>query len=169
MREKLMTRIKLTFLSLSIVLVFSFLTTSLAFAQAKTPTDNDVNAIASQLFCPVCENTPLDVCPTQACHDWRELIRAKLAEGWTEQQIKDYFAEQYGARVLAEPPAKGLNLLVYIIPAVLIIAGAAFLAKAFQSMSENSKRSRQEDLLNEGEDNDDSYAKQIEEELNKRG
>ena len=62
--------------------------------------DDQVNAIAKQMFCPVCENTPLDVCPTQACAQWRELIRQKLAAGWSDQEIKDYFVEQYGARVL---------------------------------------------------------------------
>ena len=80
-------------------------------AQAPTPSDDDVNAIARQLFCPVCENTPLDVCPTQACAQWRALIREKLSQGWTADQIKQYFADQYGARVLAEPPQQGLNWL----------------------------------------------------------
>jgi len=47
------------------------------------PSDNAVNAIAKQLYCPVCENVPLDVCPTQACAQWRELIREKLSQGWT--------------------------------------------------------------------------------------
>ena len=55
-----------------------------ALAQQPTPSDDEVNAIAKQLFCPVCENTPLDVCPTQACAQWRELIREKLAAGWSE-------------------------------------------------------------------------------------
>ena len=32
-------------------------------AQQPTPSDDEVNAIARQLYCPVCENTPLDVCP----------------------------------------------------------------------------------------------------------
>ena len=41
---------------------------------------------------------------------WRELIREKLKRGWTEQQIKDYFVQQYGDRVLATPPAVGLEL-----------------------------------------------------------
>jgi cytochrome c-type biogenesis protein CcmH len=41
------------------------------FAQQPTPSDDQVNAIARQLYCPVCENTPLDVCPTTACHQWR--------------------------------------------------------------------------------------------------
>ena len=29
----------------------------------KVVTDDDVNAIAKELYCPVCESTPLDVCP----------------------------------------------------------------------------------------------------------
>lgn len=30
------------------------------FAAPATPTDDEVNAVASQLYCPVCENVPLD-------------------------------------------------------------------------------------------------------------
>ncbi len=69
------------------------------------------------MYCPVCENTPLDVCPTQACIEWRELIRDLLAEGKTEAEIKQYFVDRFGDRVLAAPPARGLNWLVYVIPA----------------------------------------------------
>ena len=48
------------------------------------PTDDDVNAVAKKLYCPVCPNTPLDVCETQACEDWRAQIRDQLAAGWNE-------------------------------------------------------------------------------------
>ena len=65
-------------------------------------TPNDVNRVARQLYCPVCPNTPLDVCETQACSDWRELIRTKLNAGESDRQIIDYFVAQYGERVLAE-------------------------------------------------------------------
>lgn len=162
---------KKTFLSLFALLVAIVMASvfhSGAFAQAKTPTDNDVNAIARQLFCPVCENTPLDVCPTEACRDWRELIRTKLAEGWSEDQIKEYFAEQYGARVLAEPPLSGLNWLVYLIPPALIIAGATFLAKAFIGMKKNAERTEKELEAAPTVPDQDEYSKLIEEELKKR-
>jgi cytochrome c-type biogenesis protein CcmH len=105
----------------------------IASAQQPTPSDDQVNAIAKQLYCPVCENIPLDVCPTTACAQWRELIREKLAEGWTEQQIKDYFVSQYGARVLGTPPARGINWLVYLVPPIAILAGAYVLYSAFRS------------------------------------
>lgn len=89
--------------------------------------DDQVNAIAKNLYCPVCENTPLDVCPTQACKDWRELIRQQLSEGWTEAQIMDYFVSNYGTRVLAQPPTRGFTALVWILPAVGVAGGGLFL------------------------------------------
>lgn len=101
---------------------------------APTPSDDQVNRVAKQLFCPVCENIPLDVCPTQACHDWRELIRQKLAQGWSDEQIKTYFAQQYGDRVLAEPPRSGLNWLVYVVPPLGILIGGVIVWRVLASM-----------------------------------
>jgi len=113
---------RLTLFTLSL-----FIFTGLANAQGPTPSDNDVNRVARQLYCPVCENVPLDVCPTQACAEWRADIRERLAQGWTDEQIKAYFAEQYGDRVLAQPPARGLNLLLYLLPLLALGAGAAII------------------------------------------
>jgi len=138
-----------------------------AYAQDETPgtpTDNEVNAIAKQLYCPVCENIPLDVCPTQACAEWRELIRLKLSEGWDEGQIKQYFVEQYGARVLSSPPASGFNWLVYIIPAVGILIGIFLLYKAFQSLRAPLKVDEEDDLP----EVDDDYVARLEDELRNR-
>jgi len=103
-----------------------------ALAQKATPSDDEVNAIARQLYCPVCENIPLDVCPTQACIQWRALIREKLAQGWTEAQIKQYFVDQYGARVLSEPPRQGWNWLIYVLPALIILGGVILLIRLFR-------------------------------------
>ncbi len=124
---------KKSLFAVSLALLFGFLMAGIVYAQQPTPSDDQVNAIAKQLYCPVCENIPLDVCPTQACAQWRELIRQKLTEGWGEQQIKDYFVQQYGARVLGTPPAKGINWLVYVIPPLVIIAGFYILFRAFRS------------------------------------
>ena len=122
-------------LAMFLALLFGLLMVGIAYAQQPqpTPSDDQVNAIARQLYCPVCENTPLDVCPTTACAQWRELIRQKLAIGWSDQAIKDYFVQQYGARVLGAPPPKGLNLLAYIIPAVAILAGVYVLYHAYRT------------------------------------
>lgn len=96
-------------------------------AQGSQPTDDQVNAVAHQLYCPVCENTPLDVCPTQACAQWRATIKDKLAAGWSEQQIKDYFVQQYGERVLAQPSTNGFNLVLWVLaPLGVLVAVGVF-------------------------------------------
>ncbi len=158
-----------------VVLMFLLLATlawvgSAAAQDANPPTDDEVNAIAKELFCPVCENTPLDVCPTEACKQWRDLIRLKLSEGWTEAQIKQYFVDQYGARVLSEPPRQGWYWLIYIVPVVLLLAGLYVLARAYQSMRATATAERipieaaeQIPVSQDGE-----YLRRIEEELKKR-
>lgn len=88
-----------------------------------TVTDDMVNAVAKQLYCPICENVPLDVCPSEVCGQWRESIRQKLAGGWSEEEIKDHFVQQYGERILAEPPRRGLNWLIYVLPVVILLCG----------------------------------------------
>ncbi len=122
------------------VIAFLFLLgglfTTTALAQSGTPSDDEVNAIARKLYCPVCESTPLDVCPTQACKEWRELIRAMLAEGKTEDQILQHFVDQYGARVLAEPPKEGFFWMIYLLPPAVILVGAVIL---FRSLKEWTK------------------------------
>ena len=95
-------------------------------ARAQGPNlDDETNRIAKTLYCPVCPNTPLDVCSTQACAQWRALIKEKLQQGETEQQIRAYFVQQYGDVVLGAPPAQGFNWLAYILPVIGILLGAA--------------------------------------------
>ncbi len=138
-----------------------------AVAQAPTPSDDEVNRIAHQLYCPVCENTPLDVCPTEACRQWRDLIRQQLEQGWTADQIKQYFAAQYGIRVLAEPPRAGINWLAYILPPVAILAGALLLFRAMRTWR-RSAASEAKATEPEAEAPKDEYVRRLEEELKRR-
>ena len=161
---------KKTLQILTLAILLAGLFTGIAFAQDEFPTDDDVNAVAKQLYCPVCENTPLDVCPTEACRQWRELIRTQLSEGMTEQQIKDYFVANYGARVLSEPPRTGLNWLVYLLPPVIILLGAFFLFRSFREWTKVSATASAAGA-ERGEASSpakDDYVARLEEELKKR-
>jgi len=152
--------------TLAFIITSFFTNMVLAQQPVPTPSDDQVNQIAHQLYCPVCENMPLDVCPTDACRQWRDLIRQQLAQGWTEDQIKQYFVQQYGARVLAEPPETGINWLIYILPPLIILAGAFILFRALRlwtkPVSASAASSPNEDALK------DEYVTRLEEELKKR-
>jgi cytochrome c-type biogenesis protein CcmH len=97
------------------------------------PTDNDVNTVAKKLYCPVCPNTPLDVCETKACQDWRAQIRDQLAAGWNEAQILDYFVDQYGELVLAEPRRSGFTSFVWLLPVIGVALGAGIVWQVLRS------------------------------------
>jgi len=164
-----------SFHSLFIFCLLAFVGTAIALsfqpaaAQDPTPSDDDVNRIARQLYCPVCENTPLDVCPTEACRQWRDLIRQKLSEGWSEGQIQQYFVEQYGARVLSEPPRTGLNWLVYVLPPIFILGGVVILVRSFRAWQRPANGNTENGPTAHTDGPPQEYLQRIEDELKKRG
>ena len=149
-------------------LLLGILFTGIALAQDSTPpTDDEVNAVAHKLYCPVCESTPLDVCPTDACKDWRELIRTMLADGKTEDEILQHFVDQYGDRVLAEPPRTGLNWLIYLLPPAIILAGAVVLFRSLKEWTKPKAAVPASGTERSAASSDD-YVARLEEELKKK-
>ncbi len=144
-------------------------------AAAQEPvTDDDVNAVAKDLFCPVCENTPLDACPTQACIDWREEIRAQLEAGRTEAEIQQYFVDRYGAQVLSAPPREGFNLIVWLLPVALVLGGVFFFARYLSGLRTKPGKTPTDDTFSVAQGgaqvpppaaSEDDYVSRIEKEL----
>jgi cytochrome c-type biogenesis protein CcmH len=54
----------------------------------------------------------------------KEIIRERIAAGWTEEQIKDELVDQFGPGVLAEPPKSGFDLLAWVLPLAVLGGGA---------------------------------------------
>jgi cytochrome c-type biogenesis protein CcmH len=102
-------------------------------AAAQDITDDQVNEVARKLYCPVCENIPLDVCPTQACDEWRAEIRTQLANGATEQDVINDFVARYGEQVVGtplDPMLRALSLLTpWLIGLVAIVAAGYILVR----------------------------------------
>lgn len=98
----------------------------IASAQAQTPTPNQVNAVAKELWCPLCNGVRLDNCELQACVQMREVISEKLAAGESKDAIKAYFVQQYGDVVLGQPPREGFNLIAYIFPILAAVVGISW-------------------------------------------
>jgi cytochrome c-type biogenesis protein CcmH len=133
------------------------LSASAGAVQGSAPSDDEVNRIASQLYCPICDNMALDVCPLEACRAWRELIREQLAEGWTELEIKAYFVAQYGDRVLGEPPRSGLNWILYLVPPVIILLGLILLVSKLKRPTQQQRE--------QNTDPEDIFIQQVERDL----
>lgn len=104
---------------------------------AVTVTDDDVNRVARQLYCPQCESVPLDACGTPACIAWRQQIRDFLEDSWTDQQIKDYFVREYGQRVLAAPSDPLINLLLAVVPIAAAVIGVVVFYRQYSRWQRN--------------------------------
>jgi cytochrome c-type biogenesis protein CcmH len=88
-----------------------------------------------------------------------------LAEGKSEEEIKQYFVAQYGARVLSEPPNR---LVTYLVPTVVILLGAFLLFRGFQMWMKPSTMEADLAETESATQATDPYIARLEEELKKQ-
>ena len=79
--------------------------------------------LEAELVCPVCETT-LDQSNAPIAEKMKAFIRARIAAGDSEEQIKDALVAQFGTGVLAEPPGGGFGLLAWLLPLGALLVGA---------------------------------------------
>lgn len=87
--------------------------------------ERQVHQIASKLRCPVCANLSVADSPSEFATQMRELIKEKVAQGESQEQILGYFASRYGEWILLEPKKGGLNLLLWLLPFAGVVAAGA--------------------------------------------
>ena len=81
------------------------------------------SAVAAKLRCPVCQGESIQDSPSSLAREMRGVVKERLRAGETPEQIEAYFVGRYGEWILLEPTTKGLNLLLYLLPIVLVIGG----------------------------------------------
>ena len=95
-----------------------------AWSALAAPTDRQVDEVAAQLRCVVCQNLSVADSPSDMAKQMRDLVRERLAAGETPEQVKAYFVERYGEWVLLSPPARGFSLLAWVAPLGALGGGA---------------------------------------------
>lgn len=86
------------------------------------------------IMCPVCPGESIDQSRNPLSAQMRGVVRDRLAQGWSEEQITDYFVESYGPSVIMEPPASGFSLLAWAGPPVALAAALVALVIALRTM-----------------------------------
>jgi cytochrome c-type biogenesis protein CcmH len=100
-----------------------------AAAAARAATlDDQVYAVASRLMCPVCAGQTVAESDSAVAREMRDVIRAKLQAGETPDAILNFFVAQFGESVLAEPPRRGMALLLYLGPGAAAAGGLVLAA-----------------------------------------
>lgn len=141
----------------------------LAFSQparAAESIDDRVNEIAYLLMCPVCQGQSVAESNSNLANDMRQIIRKQLEEGKTKDEVLAYFVGRYGETVLASPPAKGINWLLWIMPGIAVVLGGVGIGLFL-----HRSRRRGEDIefipAEPGKEAESDYLKRVDEELKK--
>ncbi len=114
---------------LVLVLVLALVVRS---AAAPVDLDAQMREIAAGLRCPVCQNLSVADSSSELARDMRALIVDQLRAGRTPEDIRAYFVSKYGPWILLSPPARGIGLLVWALPALASLAALAGAALALR-------------------------------------
>lgn len=162
-----MMKFKVCFLIFLLLALFGLVNPALA----QEPDYDHVNDIAEEMNCPTCVGVSLADCQTQTCEQWKGQIADLLAEGYSDQEVLDYFETQYGTRVLLEPPREGSTLALWVLPVVALLLGGSWLAYTmwkWNKLKPDPVAAAQEPAQAVGADAPDDYLQQVEKDLGLR-
>lgn len=122
--------------------------------------ESRARSLSAEIRCLVCQNQSIDDSNADLARDLRLLVRERLLEGDSNQEVLDYLSDRYGDFVLLTPPVKPKTLILWFGPLgmlvlALIMVAFYFLRRrpALVEISSNEMSSeevkRLEDLLKE--------------------
>lgn len=93
-------------------------------ALAQSPARQQASDLSRELMSPFCPGKLLADCTSSYAGELREAIAKRLEAGEPLEAIKADLVRQYGTEILGAPPAEGVGLLAWVLPALLGLATA---------------------------------------------
>ena len=131
-------------------------------AQGSGVSDTEVIQVAERMYCPVCENIPLDECQTTACLEWKDEIAAQLSAGRTPQQVIDSFVARFGDHVVGLPQDPLLRALTFLLPAMATLLALSAGLYTFRRFASSQRLSLKREAMAGGDFSDASYRQRLE-------
>ena len=131
---------------------------------AEESLDDRVNEIAHLLMCPVCQGQSVAESNSNLAQDMRQIIRKQLEEGKSKDEVIAYFVNSYGETILASPPPKGVNWVLWALPAIAIVFGGLGIGIY---LHKTGKGGQSASVKTDKPVTDDDYMLRLDEELKK--
>ena len=80
--------------------------------------------LSAQLRCMVCQNQSIDDSNAELARDLRVLVRERLSNGDSDEQVIDYVVSRYGEFVLLNPRMSAKTIILWATPVLLLLGGA---------------------------------------------
>lgn len=77
------------------------------------------------LRCLVCQSESIEDSNADLAKDLRIIVRERIAQGETDEQVKKFVVDRYGDYVLLKPPFKASTLVLWVGPFALLVLGIA--------------------------------------------
>ena len=85
--------------------------------------ESRARGLSGELRCLVCRNESIDESNADLARDMRLLVRERLVEGDTDDEVMDYLVTRYGEYVLLRPVLDGVNLILWVAaPGMFLLA-----------------------------------------------
>lgn len=104
-----------------------------------------VQYLSTVYACPQCDGQSVAESNAAVAATIRDRIRVKVGNGATDQEIRDELVLSYGSDVLLTPPAEGVSLLIWILPVVVAVGGAAFVVSILRRRPEGLRSATTDD------------------------
>lgn len=101
--------------------------------------EDRVADVSAGLMCPVCEGQSVAESNSQLARDMRALVRKQLEEGKTGEEIIGYFVSSYGETILAAPRPRGFAAVLWVLPVLSVLIGAAIILRTIRSYRKPEK------------------------------
>jgi len=99
--------------------------TAVADTFSNPATETRARNLQRQLRCLVCQGESIDESGSPFSADVRHLVRQQIADGQSDQQIKDFLVARYGDFILMKPPFEPATWLLWLVPFLVLGAGGA--------------------------------------------
>ena len=85
--------------------------------------ENRARDLSKGIRCLVCQNQSIDDSDSDLAKDLRRIIRKKIIQGETDNEITQYLVDKYGNFILMKPPLYQDTYILWISPLLLMIVG----------------------------------------------
>ena len=94
---------------------------------------NKTREISQNIKCLVCQNQSIDESNSEIAKDLKVLIKNKLKNGVSDDEIYNFLRDRYGDSILLKPPLKTNTILLWFLPFIILVFGSFFVIKFFKS------------------------------------